>query len=65
MIISEYSNENGTRKAKVLSEGKGHYAVCMMDVWNDVYTERNLENCTLRYAQDLAENFVMQWGEFK
>ena len=61
-IISEYSNEN--RTAKVISE-KGSYTVCMIDFEYDEYKERNLESCTLQYAQDLAENFVMKWGEFK
>lgn len=67
MIISEYSNED--RKAKVISNGKGSYTVCMLVAPEDVkkykYTERTLESCTLQYAQDLAENFVMKWGEFK
>jgi len=62
MIISEYSNEN--REAKVLSNGKGSYTVCMME-GEKGYSERTIESCTLRYAQDLAENFVMRWGEFK
>jgi hypothetical protein len=37
----------------------------MIDFEYDEYKERNLESCTLQYAQDLAENFVMKWGEFK
>lgn len=65
MIISEYSNENRTRTAKVMSGSPGSYRVLMIDLWNDDYAERYLENCTLQYAQDLAENFVMGWGEFK
>jgi hypothetical protein len=37
----------------------------MIDFEYDEYKERNLEYRTLQYAQDLAENFVMKWGEFK
>ena len=62
MIISEYSNEN--RVAKVMSDSKGSYTVCMIE-WGYEAVSRHLENCTLQYAQDLAENFVMKWGEFK
>lgn len=63
MIISEYSNED--RTAKVMSDGPGSYRVLMIDLEYDDYAERYLESCTLQYAQDLAENFVMKWGEFK
>lgn len=60
-IISEYSNEN--RRAVILSLKNGGFEVLMFDNY-DLKLSRVVDK-NVQYAQDLAENFVMRWGEFK
>lgn len=60
MKISTYSNEGRNADIRKHSD---HIVVYMYENGHLKYC-REIKN-NLNYAEDLAENFVMRWGEFK
>ena len=62
MLLHEFKNAN--RNAEIYrDEQSGHFVVVLKE--NDlVMDERVIHNKTERYAEDLAENWVMKFGEF-
>ena len=63
IIYAEYHNEKHKRTA-VVTKDKYHYVVKCYEKSQLKYT-RLLENKSIRYAEDLAENYVEGYGEFK
>lgn len=61
--LSEYTNDEFDRTAVVYNKD-GHYGVIMYR-GKAVAEDRVCEGSTLRYAEDLAENWINKWGEFK
>jgi len=61
--ISTFYNEDHKRRA-VISKDQYHYIVRCYER-EDLKLTELLENKTLRYAEDLAENFVEGYGAFK
>jgi hypothetical protein len=62
MEISTFFSDCQTRKADILRENNT-FVVNMYD--NGILcSSRQLSKVTLQYAENLAENFCMQWGEF-
>lgn len=60
-IISNFSNEE--RTAVIHSLDSGGFEVLMYDSGHLKFS-REVKN-NIQYAEDLAENFVMKYGEFK
>ena len=63
IVITTFWNEEHKRKA-ILSVDKYHHIVRCYEEDNLKLT-RLLVNTTLRCAEDLAENYVEGYGEFK
>jgi len=61
-LISQYWSDDRFRTAEVLVESRGFYVVLKMD--GLVVEIRDVFDYSLGYAEDLAENFVMKWGEW-
>jgi hypothetical protein len=61
--LSEFISEEHNRTAIVYNKD-GHYGVIMYR-GKDVAEDRICQGSTLRYAEDLAENWINKWGEFK
>jgi len=61
--LSTFMNPEFNRKAE-LSKDTYHYIVRMFENGQLMKTEL-LENHSVYYAEDLAENFVQKWGAFK
>ena len=60
-IISNFSNEGHT--AVIHSLDNGGFEVLMYDSGDLKFSREVKKN--IQYAEDLAENFVMKYGEFK
>lgn len=59
--ISEYENDN--RSAIIFKDDKG--LVVELFEEGEMLKSKILANKTEQYAEDLCENWVMHWGEFK
>lgn len=62
-FLSEYYSDNRTRKATVYAD-KYHYVVNLYQNGELKHTELITDH-SLRYAEDLAENYVLYVGPFK
>ena len=71
-VLTTYYSDDGDRMAEVFKD-KYHYGVFMYEketkAWgHGQYVRRRtelLENHSISYAEDLAENYVKKWGAFK
>ena len=61
--LSTYMNLEHGRRAELYKDTY-HYIVRMFEDGELKQTEL-LENKTINYAEDLAENYVQKWGTFK
>ena len=61
--LTEFTNEETMRTA-ITYEKDGEYGVLLYRKGVPV-DDRKCTGHTLRYAEDLAENFINRWGEFR
>ena len=61
-LISQFWSDDRLRTAEVRVESRGFYVVLRME--GLVVEIRDVFDHSLSYAEDLAENFVMKWGEW-
>lgn len=60
-IISQYWSDDKTREAIICNDDG--FVVALYEN-NKLLETRDVRMHSLRYAEDLAENFVMKWGEW-
>jgi hypothetical protein len=61
--LSEFTNDEFNRTAIVYKDGETFGAVLYRD--GVVAVDRKCHGHTLQYVEDLAENWINKWGEFK
>lgn len=61
--LSEYTNDENGRTA-IIYEKDGDYGA-MLYRNGAVAVDRKCPGHTLQYVEDLAENWINQWGEFR
>lgn len=66
--LSTYISDENDRKA-VINKDEYHYVVRLYEIKKNgnlcLYATRLVYNKALQFAEDLAENFVKKYGEFK
>lgn len=60
-VISQFWSDDKTREAVICNEDG---FVVMLYENKRLLTTRNVRGHSLQYAENLAENFVMKWGEW-
>lgn len=61
--LTEYVNDEFNRTAVVHKQMDGYLVTLYRG--ENVVEERACYSKTLQYAEDLAENWINKWGEFK